>query len=258
MGKWKQVAKVVTYPIAHPVQSGRAVVGAGKTALVAGATGYVGWEMLTTDKSAARVVSEAVIGEGSTDAIAHTVHGASDLIESTEEKIDQATTAIGSAGQGLNGISNFLGNAFGGNGGNMFSNFFGNLTSGNVSGMSIVGLVGAAMLIFGRTGWFGKIAGGLLAMLLIGNNASRQQNNGQQATSSYSRASVYSPENDPGKVFVKAWDAGGRELPAIEMDAQRYQEMVAKKMTPMQIYSQLSALSSSEQVEQERQTVIGR
>lgn len=258
MGKWKQVAKVVTYPIAHPVQSGRTLVSAGKTALITGATGYVGWEMLTTDKSAARIVSEAMVGEGTTDTIAHTVHGASDLVESAEERIDQATSALGSAGQGLNGISTFLGNAFGGNGGNMFGNFFSNLTSGNVSGMSIVGLLGAAMLIFGRTGWFGKIAGGLLAMLLIGNNATRQQSAGQQVSASFSRASVFSPENDPGKIFVKAWDAEGKELPAIEMESQSYQEMVARKLTPIQIYSQLSAFSASQQQEQERQAGIGR
>ena len=74
-----------------------------------------------------------------------------------------------------NGISNFLGNMTGGNGGNMFSNFFSNLFSGNVSGMSMLGLVASAFLIFGRFGWMGKIAGALLGMMMIGNNTQRQQ-----------------------------------------------------------------------------------
>lgn len=62
-----------------------------------------------------------------------------------------------------------------GNGGNMFSNFFSNLFSGNVSGMSMLGLVASAFLIFGRFGWMGKIAGALLGMMMIGNNATLQQ-----------------------------------------------------------------------------------
>ena len=63
----------------------------------------------------------------------------------------------------------------GGNGGNMFSNFFSNLFSGNVSGMSMLGLVASAFLIFGRFGWMGKIAGVLLGMMMIGNNSSLHQ-----------------------------------------------------------------------------------
>lgn len=53
----------------------------------------------------------------------------------------------------------------------MIGNFFGNLGRGNVSGLSIAGLVAAAFLVFGRFGWLGKIAGALLGMMLIGNNA---------------------------------------------------------------------------------------
>ena len=75
----------------------------------------------------------------------------------------------------LNGISNFLGSMTNGNGGNMFSNFFSNLFSGNVSGMSMLGLVASAFLIFGRFGWMGNIAGALLGMMMIGNNSTLQQ-----------------------------------------------------------------------------------
>ena len=56
-----------------------------------------------------------------------------------------------------------------------FFHFFSNLFSGNVSGMSMLGLVASAFLIFGRFGWMGKIAGALLGMMMIGNNSTLQQ-----------------------------------------------------------------------------------
>ena len=64
-----------------------------------------------------------------------------------------------------------MGNLANGNGANMFGNLFSNIFSGKVSMMSMLGLVASALLIFGRFGWLGKIAGALLGMLLIGNNS---------------------------------------------------------------------------------------
>ncbi len=58
----------------------------------------------------------------------------------------------------------------------MIGNFFSNLGKGNVSGLSIAGLVVSAMLVFGRFGWLGKIAGAVLAMMMIGNNSRVSQN----------------------------------------------------------------------------------
>ena len=256
MGKWKEVVKVATYPVVHPQRTAKAALGIGKTALVTGAAGYVGWEKLTTDKSVARIASEAVIGEKATDSLSTTVSGASDLVENATDRLGEATAALGSAGQGLNGISNFLGNMFNGGAGNMFSSFFGNLTSGKVSGMGIFGLVGAALLVFGRTGWFGKIAGALLAMLVIGGNSQgRQLPSGQKEGKPYSRASVYSPEGDPGRVFVKAWDQSGRELPAIEMSRERYQALSQQRLSPMQIYARQAA---GQPLEEPRQAALGR
>ena len=54
---------------------------------------------------------------------------------------------------------------------NMLSGFLRNLGGGNVSGLNIAGLIAAAYLVFGRSGWLGKIAGLFLGMMLIGNNA---------------------------------------------------------------------------------------
>ena len=57
---------------------------------------------------------------------------------------------------------------FGGVGCDMIGNLFGNISKGNVSGMSIVGLVAAAFMVFGRFGWMSKIAGALLGAMIIG------------------------------------------------------------------------------------------
>ena len=52
---------------------------------------------------------------------------------------------------------------------------FSNIGKGNVSGLSVVGLVAAAFMVFGRFGWLGKIAGALLGMMIIGNNSKAMQ-----------------------------------------------------------------------------------
>ena len=74
-------------------------------------------------------------------------------------------------GASWGGVGTFLRNMTGGNGMDMLGNFFGNLGKGNVSGLGIFGLLASAMLVFGRFGWLGKIAGALLGMMLIGNNS---------------------------------------------------------------------------------------
>jgi hypothetical protein len=41
--------------------------------------------------------------------------------------------------------------------------------------MSILGLLLSGWLVFGRTGWLGKIAGAIMSMMLIGSNSQNQQ-----------------------------------------------------------------------------------
>lgn len=165
--------------VIHPSQTLRGAGSALKTATVGAAAGYVGWEKLTTDKSVARIVSDAVIGEDATNAISGTVKSAgnkvsqlTDKAEQTIANVNQATSDLSST---LNGASNFLGSVSNGNGGNMLGNFFSNLANGKVSGMSIAGLIAGAFLVFGRFGWLGKIAGAFLMMMTIGNNANLLQ-----------------------------------------------------------------------------------
>lgn len=106
-----------------------------------------------------------------------------DTIGAAREAIGGVTDAVGNVNNAAStwgGIGTFMGNISGGNGGNMFSNLFSNIFSGKVSMMSMLGLVASALLIFGRFGWLGKIAGALLGMLLIGNNSRVAQQQTQQ------------------------------------------------------------------------------
>ena len=166
--------KTVGGAVLHPQ---RTLTGAGKamkTAAAGGAVGYVAWEKLTTDKSVARIVGDAVIGESATD----TVVQAADDMREMKQKAGETLDAVNSTAKGvdskLGGISDFFRNMSAGNGGDMIGNFFSNIGKGNVSGLSIVGLVAAAFMVFGRFGWLGKIAGALLGMMIIGNNSKAQ------------------------------------------------------------------------------------
>ena len=157
--------------IIHPQ---RTLIGAGKavkTAAVGGAVGYVGWEKLTTDKSVTRIVSDAVIGSDTTDAIADTVSDVREL----KTKAGEAVDAVNGVASNMSGIGNFMHSISTGNVGDMFGNLFSNITSGKVGGMSLLGLVAAAFMTFGRFGWLSKIAGVLLGMYIIGNNSRAQQ-----------------------------------------------------------------------------------
>ena len=170
--------KAVGGAVLHPSQTLRGAGSALKTATVGAAVGYVGWEKLTTDKSVVRIVSDAVIGEDTTNAISGTAKAATETVnkltgkaEQTFDSVSQASSSLSST---LDGASNFLSGVSNGNAGNMLGNFFSNLAHGRVSGLSIVGLIAGAFLVFGRTGWLGKIAGIFLTMM-IGNNTQRQQ-----------------------------------------------------------------------------------
>ena len=114
--------------IIHPQ---RTLIGAGKavkTAAVGGAVGYVGWEKLTTDKSVTRIVSDAVIGSDTTDAIADTVSDVKEL----KTKAGEAVDAVNGVASNMSGIGNFMHNISTGNVGDMFGNLFSNITSGKV------------------------------------------------------------------------------------------------------------------------------
>ena len=152
--------KAVGGAVLHPSQTLRGAGSALKTATVGAAAGYVGWEKLTNAIS------------GTAKAATETVNKLTGKAEQTFDSVSQASSSLSST---LDGASNFLSGVSNGNAGNMLGNFFSNLAHGKVSGLSIVGLIAGAFLVFGRTGWLGKIAGIFLTMMMIGNNTQRQQ-----------------------------------------------------------------------------------
>ena len=168
-----QTLKAVTHPVSTLKTTGSAL----KTASIGGATAYVGWEKLTTDKSVARIVGDTLVGESTVNEVKETMNDVKDL----KEKAGQAVDAVGDAMTDVNskwsGMTKFIRGMANGEGVNMFSNFFSRLGNGNVSGLSIAGLVASALLIFGRFGWLGKIAGTMLAMMMIGNNSGLRLSN---------------------------------------------------------------------------------
>ena len=200
----KATAKTVGHTVLHPQQTIKGMGTATKTAAIGGATGYVAWEKLTTDKSVARIVGDAVVGSDTIDSVGEKVEGVGNAVsnfgETASNAMNGVSEAVNGANNNLNGISNFLGSMTNGNGGNMFSNFFSNLFSGNVSGMSMLGLVASAFLIFGRFGWMGKIAGALLGMMMIGNNATLQQAMGGGMAQQKPQA----PAPDPQRALAQA------------------------------------------------------
>lgn len=173
----KATATTMGSAVLHPQQTLRGMGTAVKSATVGGTLGYIGWEKLTTDKSVARIVSDAVIGKEATDTIAGTADDVRELKDKAGEAVDAVNTASENVGGLTGGIGNFFRSMTGGTGGDMFTNFFSNIGKGNVSGLSIMGLVAAAFMVFGRFGWMSKIAGALLGMMIIGNNAQMARNN---------------------------------------------------------------------------------
>lgn len=263
MGKWKTLARVVTYPLIHPGTTARTTLNIGKSTAVMAGAGYVGWEMLTKDKSLVRVVGDTVIGEDNVDAVVEKAKGVSEFTEHAGEKLSEVTDAITHASgavtqlqTGMNGVSNFFGNILHGNGGTMFGNFFSNLTSGKVGGLGLFGLIAGALLAFGRFGWLGKIAGALMMMFTIGNNAQRQVQQQQPVSqrSAYAQASVYPHTQEAGKLFVKAWDKDGRDYPALEISKHDYYRLKDQGHTPVSVYAMLAGdgTEESESLSQKR------
>ena len=175
----KATASSVGSAVIHPQRTIKGLGTATKTAAVGGAAAYVGWEKLTTDKSVARIVGDAVVGSDTIDTVSDKVDGVANTVTELKDSVggavDTMNNAMTSVDSKWSGMSNFLRGVFSGNGGDMFSNFFSNLGKGNVSGLSLAGLVLSALLVFGRFGWLGKIAGAVLGMMMIGNNANMSQ-----------------------------------------------------------------------------------
>lgn len=133
----KAVAKSAGGAVVHPQQTLKGLGSATKSAAIGGSLGYIGWEKLTTDKSVVGIVSDAVIGEETTQKIGDTVsnigEGMKEVKDSVTGLTENVNDAITSADSKWNGMSKFLQGICSGNGGNMMGNFFSNIGKGNVS-----------------------------------------------------------------------------------------------------------------------------
>ncbi len=263
MGVWKNLAKVATYPLVHPHRTVKEGFSIAKKGAILGTAGYLGWERLTTGKSLARIAGETVVGKSALDGTISLSRDVNELRKEAGDTLGKVNKTLTGVDGGLSGVKNFFQGILSGNGGNMLGDFFSNLGSGKVSGLGIAGLIGAAMLIFGRFGWFGKIAGALLGMLVIGNNFNLKNSAGGQTPgkaakeSPYASASAYSPKEIQHKVFVKAWSADGKDYPAVEMSRQQYDSLVREGYTNAQIYQEVSQMQK-EKEEEKRGAVIVR
>ncbi|NDV84783.1 antitoxin [Bacteroides sp. 51] len=168
-------AKTMGDAIIHPQRTLTGLGKATKTAAIGGGMGYLAWENIVNDKPIVRTAADVLVGEETVDKGLEVVGNASDQMEHMVEKVGKNVESISSSVSGVSGawsgIGSFFKNVIGGNGADMFSNFFGNIGKGNVSGLSMIGLVASSLLVFGRFGWLGKIAGTLMGMMLIGSNS---------------------------------------------------------------------------------------
>ena len=168
-------AKTMGDAMIHPQRTLTGLGKATKTAVVGGGMGYLAWENIVNDKPIVRTAADVLVGEETVDKGLEVAGKASDKVGNMAEKVGENMESISSSVSGVSGawsgIGSFLKNMLGGNGLDIFGNFFGNIGKGNVSGLSMLGLVASSLLVFGRFGWLGKIAGALMGMMLIGSNS---------------------------------------------------------------------------------------
>lgn len=168
-------AKTMGDAMIHPQRTLTGLGKATKTAVVGGGMGYLAWENIVNDKPIVRTAADVLVGEETVDKGLKVIGEASDKVENMVEKVGENMESISSSVSGASSawgrIGSFLENMLGGNGLDMLGNFFGNIGKGNVSGLSMLGLVASSLLVFGRFGWLGKIAGALMGMMLIGSNS---------------------------------------------------------------------------------------
>lgn len=168
-------AKTMGDAMIHPQRTLTGLGKATKTAVVGGGMGYLAWENIVNDKPIVRTAADVLVGEETVDKGLEVAGKASDKVENMVEKVGEGveniSSSVSSASGAWSGIGSFFKNMLGGNGLDMLGHFFGNIGKGNVSGLSMLGLVASSLLVFGRFGWLGKIAGALMGMMLIGSNS---------------------------------------------------------------------------------------
>lgn len=178
MSIWSNIARragrIITYPVTHAGTAVQVVGKTTKTAVVGGGLGYMAWESVVNDKPVIQTASEVLVGKKTTekvsDVVSGTVDGVGKVINGAGNLVEDAGNMLSGTNNSTSGVGKFFQGLFTGNGLGMIGDFFQNIGKGKISGLSLAGLIGAAILSFGRFGWFGKIAGAFLGMMIIGNN----------------------------------------------------------------------------------------
>ena len=178
MSIWSSIARragrIITYPVTHAGTAVQAVGKTTKTAVVGGGLGYMAWESVVNDKPVVRTASDILVGKETTekvsDVVTGTVDGVGKVVAGAGNLVEDAGNMLSETNNSTSGVGKFFQGLFTGNGLGMIGDFFQNIGKGKISGLSLAGLIGAAILSFGRFGWLGKIAGAFLGMMIIGNN----------------------------------------------------------------------------------------
>lgn len=178
MSIWSSIARragrIITYPVTHAGTAVQAVGKTTKTAVVGGGLGYMAWESVVNDKPVVRTASDILVGKETTekvsDVVTGTVDGVGKVVTDAGNLVEDAGNMLSETNNSTSGVGKFFQGLFRGNGLGMIGDFFQNIGKGKISGLSLAGLIGAAILSFGRFGWLGKIAGAFLGMMIIGNN----------------------------------------------------------------------------------------
>lgn len=178
MSIWSSIARragrIITYPVTHAGTAVQAVGKTTKTAVVGGGLGYMAWESVVNDKPVVRTASDILVGKETTEKVSDvatgTVDGVGKVVAGAGNLVEDAGNMLSETNNSTSGVGKFFQGLFTGNGLGMIGDFFQNIGKGKISGLSLAGLIGAAILSFGRFGWFGKIAGAFLGMMIIGNN----------------------------------------------------------------------------------------
>jgi len=93
----KAIAKSAGGAVVHPQQTLKGLGSATKSAAIGGSLGYIGWEKLTTDKSVVGIVSDAVIGEETTQKIGDTVSNIGEGMKEVKDSVTGLTENVNDA-----------------------------------------------------------------------------------------------------------------------------------------------------------------
>ncbi len=118
-----------------------------------------GAEILFGDEATERALED---GGRVADAIGSGAERMAGAVDGITDAAHRASSALGAGGSTGGLVPGLVGTIAG---------FLSNLAEGNVSGLSLAGLLVAAMMVFGRFGWLGKVGGALLGLLIMSGNS---------------------------------------------------------------------------------------